>query len=118
MSDRGEPNAKDMSKANARPNGRKDTTRRFRFAKRQAKQRVAVVASVQEHHHSSLVEGPTGRPTGRPRVSQNTTAIPKAAGPPPPTPGPPEAFTELRRGEVDIHGMRVDSEPARDHSLA
>ena len=80
MSDQGEPNAKDMSKAKARPTGRKYTTRRFRFAKKQAKRWVD-----------------------------------KTHGPPPPTPGPPDAFAELRRGQFDIHGMRVDSEPARDH---
>ena len=41
--------------------------------------------------------------------------VDKTQGPPPPTPGPPDAFAELRRGQYDIHVMRVDSEPARDH---
>ena len=117
MSDQGEPNAKDMSKVNTRPNCRKNMKRRFWLAIRQVKQRVAVLASVHDHHHSLLVTGPTGRPTGRPRGSLNKTAVPKAAGPPPPTPGPPSAFTQLRRDQFDSHGMRVDGEPARDHKL-
>jgi len=115
MSDQGEgfvvPKAKGMSKAKGRPKGSKDTKRRFRRAKGQSQHGVDAVASVQEHHHSSLVKGPKGRPKG----SRNKTASPEPAGPPPPTPGPPDAFTELGRRRFGIHGMRVDSEPELHH---